>query len=132
MPYPNLLHPVDVIFKLRRSDQTLMNTFQEPVGKVTRDEEQTIKGQVYWQDQVYEAANVGISERTIGYILLRTKDVQATFGTITLKVGDQIVKIGNLDVNYYIYRFEYRGHYPKYGATLIKAWFGSKTPVKHR
>lgn len=133
MPVPNLLHPVDVILRIRRSDLTLMDEdFEEPIGKVARDEEITLPGQIYWQDQVWEMGNTGVQERTLGYCLFRTMDLQAASQGYTLEQGDQIIKIGNLDVNYYLYRFEHRGHYPQLGATLVKCWFAAEAPVREK
>ena len=137
MPIPNLPHKVDITVEIRRSDTTVQDDdFQEPVGKVNRDDPVVLPGQVYWQDQVFEAASTGVQDRMTGYILFRWKDLTAR--NIVLKVGDKIIKIANIDPAtmpaggppFYIYRFEYRGHYPKLGATLVKAWFSSKAPVK--
>lgn len=135
MPVPTLPHPVNVTIQVRRSDLTKMDDdFQEPIGKVVRDSEIILPGQIYWQNQVFEAAKTGVQDRMTGYILFRWKDLTAQ--SITLKVGDKITKIGNIEnmpaggPPFYIYRFEYRGHYPKLGATLVKAWFNSKQPVK--
>lgn len=137
MPVPNLLHPVDITMEVRRSDLTVLDDdFQEPIGKVVRDEEVVIQGQVQWKRSAFEAKNLGLQDDTIGYIFFRWMDLINQ--NVSLKVGDKVTKIGNLEpatmpvggLPFYFYRFEYRGHYPKLGATLVKAWFSSKSPVK--
>jgi len=108
---------------------------REPVGKVVRDAEIVLPGQVYWQDETFQSSREGLVAKTLGYILLRRYDLDIA-GT-DIYEGDEIVKFGlyqaELDRTFFIYRLRYRGHYPDmHGHTLIKAWFTDKAPVRRQ
>jgi len=135
MPIPTLLHPVEIKIEIKRPDLTVQDKeFQEPIGKVVRETQITIPGQVYWQDQNFEGANVGVIDTMVGYALFRVVDLENK--GIVLKEGDKIASVGKVadmpvgGPPFYLYRFQYRGHYPGLGATLLKAWFNSRAPVQ--
>ena len=113
---------------------------REPIGNAYRDEELELSGQVYWQDQTFEAGREGDTESTLGYILFQR--YYLSLQSVVIEKGDMITKMGggdqgggDLDVELplFFYRFRYRGHHAdQKGATLLKAWFTDKDPVKKR
>lgn len=134
MTIPAILHPVQVKFRVRRTDLTLMDDdAREPVGKVNRNAEVTLTGQIFWQNKVWESEAVGLVPKTLGYVLLRRYDLTAVGVNIT--EGDKIIQIGinnaALTEPYYIYRIMYRGHYQDTdGHSLVKVWFTDKKPSR--
>jgi hypothetical protein len=107
---------------------------KEPVGKVYRDEDIDLYGQIYWQDETWQAAREGLVDKTLGYILLRRFDLNLC--KIDINEGDKIIQIGKnqaaVEKPLYVYRKRYRGHYQDTdGHSLVKVWFTDKKPGRH-
>lgn len=131
MPIPNLIHPVDV--KIEQIDKP--STFydedaREPIQQAARTTVVILKGQVRWTGQFdKESTDAGIKENESGYVLFRTTDLSAQ--SITLQVNDRVAQIGGRDMDSYLTRLEWLGHYPEVnGPTLVKAYFADRQPSK--
>lgn len=124
MTVPNLLHPVKITIQRRNVSDTLFDEdMREPIKQTTYYTEETLWGQVAWEnkDNVY-VDEKGTRLTAIGYILFRYIDLESA--SITLKYQDRIKKIGRHDVELYIIRTRPMGHYSDQdGATLLRAYF---------
>jgi hypothetical protein len=131
MPYPNLLHPVDVVLERVDEANTVWDTDgSEPVQQMARVDPITLKGQAKYgasKEAGLEAG--GATENERGYVLFRQKDLNTA--SVTLKINDRITQIGAISHDSYITRLEPCGHYPAYGNTLVKAYFADRQPAKH-
>ena len=133
VPIPNLPHAVPITMRLIDKANTLMDDdAREPVGKPVRTDKNLI-GQIYWQDQTWQSEREGLVDKTLGYILFRTYDLE--LASATIQVGDKVVSMGTgrgqVEIPLYIYRFRYRGwHSDQGGHTLLKAWFTDRKPAK--
>lgn len=151
MPIPRLHHPIPVVIEpIDRTDTVYDPYAREPVGQVVREGESTgtgdrvtIKGQISYhssgfkQDQAY-ASDIGIEERTKGYIACRYKDLIAgglveesggVYSKVKIKRGDRIVQIGKEVVNYYIIGYKPFAHYPRQKQTMIEIDFEDRHPA---
>ena len=152
MPYPRLIHPINVTFELLDRDNSFFDEHaREPVRQVIRKgtapntgDQKTIKGQVsfYFAGAKLDYAEYlreGILDRTVGYVVLRYKDMKkeglltqdATTGKFTdigIKRGDRIVYLENRPINVFVTGFKDFGHYPKYGQTMIQVNFDDRHP----
>lgn len=124
MSVPNLLHPVRITLRRRDVDNTLFDEdMREPIGQTSYYEEETIWGQVSWENK----DNVFVDEKgtrltAIGYILFRYVDLESA--GIILKFQDRITKIGRHEEELYIIKTKPMGHYTDQdGASLIRAYF---------
>jgi hypothetical protein len=131
MPIPNLLHPVPI--EIRQTDKAGTpqdHDFREPINRVKRQPTQTVDGQVAWaNDKRIQYTRGGSRYDADGYVLFRYVDLEAK--SMELKTGDKLVKIGKITSNVYIVHFQPQGHYTDVGgATLVKAFFSDKDPVK--
>lgn len=136
---PRLLHPILVsIRQIQRSNTPIMDTdLHEPVGQALRDQKPV---QLYAQVKEMEDAGLQVSvggrlENANGYLLFLTSDLHAQ--GISLQIGDRVVQVGEelnaRFVDWYFVKFQHRGHYPSAkGATIVKAWFADRQPVKVR
>lgn len=131
MPYPNLIHPVDVILEQVDAGSTVWDVDgSEPVQQMSRVSPITLKGQAKYGASK-EAGNEagGPTEEERGYVLFRQKDLNAV--SVVLKINDRITQIGTVTHDSYITRLEPCGHYPAHGNTLVKAYFADRQPAKH-
>ena len=105
---------------------------REPIGKPARTDENLV-GQIYFQDQTWQSDREGLVDKTLGYVVFRTYDLD--LASVTIAVGDKITAMGTgrgqISLPLYIYRFRYRGHHPDQGGfTLLKCWFTDRKPAK--
>lgn len=130
MRYPRLIHPVDVVIEqIDDADTAWDEDAREPVFQAARSAAVTLKGQASYgssKDLSFEQA--GRRENESGYVLFRTRDLEAA--SVTLRPNDRITKIGDVDHDAYITRLEPKGHYPGYNSTLVKAHFADRAPSK--
>jgi hypothetical protein len=129
MPYPNLLHPVSIsIQTLNRSGTVYDPDLREPVQDEARAATVVCPGQVAWgSDQKGIPRPEGSKEESDGYVLFRLSDLAAR--SITLKREDRFTKLGTIDVDVYVVRLQYMGHYSwSAGPTLVKAFFKDLQP----
>lgn len=135
LPLPRLLHPVWVVIRQVRKDETNYDRdAREPIGKAKRDTDTGLYAQISRKPVQVKAAREGNIVEYDGYVLFLKTDLVAE--GITIKYHDQIIQIGEgnarEDVNIYIEMIQPRGHNPNYGGhTLVKAWFKDKSPVRH-
>jgi hypothetical protein len=138
MPTPNLLHKTPVyIRQIDRSFTVMDDNLREPIGQVRR-EKKPIKliAQVKIGDtDDPDASEGGVTERSAGYLLFRTQDLRAA--EVELQRGDRVVQIGDppndRETDYYLTKFQWRGHYPEHGGpTLLKAFFADRKPSRQR
>lgn len=111
---PRLLNPTKIEFAQKNEAQTRYdNLRRSPVNVVVTDTKFTIDGQIKWVMEVPastpEATQVGVDDRVLGYIIVRTKDLEALGKA--LKRGDRITKLENREALYYVLRVEYGSHY---------------------
>lgn len=139
MPTPRLLHPVPV--ELRKADRKFTAAYdenlREPVGQVRRKQKPIkLTAQVKIKDTDATTATEGGEQRqSNGYMLFLTADLKKK--GVTIDIGDRVVKIGTGDnareVDYYIVKFHWRGHYPEHGGpTMVKAFFEDRQPSRYR
>jgi hypothetical protein len=139
MPTPRLLHPIPVW--IRKADREFTaafdQNFSEPVGQVRRKQKPIrLRAQLKIKDtDDPQPSGEGISERSVGYMLFLTSDLRKANATIDR--GDRVVKLGDGDngreVDYYVTKLQWRGHYPEHGGpTILKAWFMDRQPSRLR
>lgn len=134
--YPNLIHGVPVSLRLVNKDGTHYDEDTgEPVGKVRRTVNVTVDGQPSFKRANYSVVVDGKKTEADGYVLFRILDLN--LAGINIEEEDQIVQYGEDDglviLNVYVIALTYCAHYPEFGgATMVKAWYSKKTPVKHK
>lgn len=129
MPYPNLLHPIDISIQVLNRSATVMDPdLREPVQNEARAATVVCPGQVAWgTDQKLDARAEGPKEGSDGYVLFRMSDLAAR--SITIKRDDRFTKLGTVDVDVYVVRLQYQGHYSwSNGPTMVKAFFKDLQP----
>jgi hypothetical protein len=139
MPKVRLLHPIPVFLRKSDKEQTAVmdDALHEPVGQVRR-KLKPIKLVAQINDgksQDARASSGGVVLESDGYLLFRTEDLRKA--RTTVEVGDSVVKIGESpndhEVDYYIIRLKYMGHYPgQKGANLVRAYYEDREPSRHR
>jgi hypothetical protein len=139
MPIPRLIHPIPVFLRKADREQTALmdDNLNEPVGQVRR-EQTPIKlmaqhGNV--KDSAAMATEGGVNEKSDGYLLFLTADLNAA--RVTIERGDRVVQIGDGDVgrevDFYIVKLKYMGHYPRQrGPTLVRAYYEDRHPSRLR
>jgi hypothetical protein len=140
MPTPRLLHPIPV--EIRKADKKFTAAYdenlREPVGQVRRKQKPIkLRAQLKIKDtDSPSAAEGGVNEMTTGgYLLFLTADLKKA--QVEIERGDRIVKLGEGDngreVDYYITKLYWRGHYPEHGGpTMLKAFFQDRSPSRQR
>ena len=108
---------------------------REPVGSVVRKTAFKIDAQIVFTDreQLANRTQLGTDEQAKGYFVLRFKDLNA-LGKV-LKRGDKIIKMGQLDKEFYILNdggdpaahFSFNNEF-----TLIRMFFADRKPVGDR
>lgn len=133
MVLPNLIHPIPIqVSQLDTSGTLYDDEAREPIQQATHSSVVTLPGQVKYGSSREASFHLGgIRENERGYVLFRQVDLDAQ--SVTLKINDRIVKIGQIDQNADITRLEPMGHYPdQSGASLIRAYFSDRAPSKQR
>lgn len=133
MVLPRLLHPVPVLIEQISHDESLYDDeAREPIQQATRSSVVTIPGQVKYGSSREASFHLGgLRENERGYVLFRQVDLDAQ--SVTLKINDRIVKIGQITQSADITRIEPMGHYPdQNGASLIRVYFSDRAPSKQR
>lgn len=136
---PRLLHPVPVYLRKKDLEYTAEydDNLHEPIGQVRREQKPIrLRAQVKINDTDEASATQGsVNERSEGYLLFLTRELNAA--KLVIERGDRVVQIGDGDnareVDYYITKFQWRGHYPRaQGPTLLKAFFEDRHPSRLR
>jgi len=133
MVLPNLLHPIPIqVSQLDTSGTLYDDEAREPIQQATRSSVVTIPGQVKYGSSREASFHLGgLRENERGYVLFRQVDLDAQ--SVTLKINDRIVKIGQITQSADITRIEPMGHYPdQNGASLIRVYFSDRAPSKQR
>lgn len=130
--YPRLLHPVVVVVEqIDKASTVYDEDTREPVYQASRHAAVSLPGQAsYGSSKERSYAAYGPSEDESGYITFLMRDLTAQ--SVRLCIGDRISKIGNVDHDAYINKLQPMGHYPEFGATLMRAYFQDRQPVKLR
>lgn len=139
MPSVKLIHPITVYLRKSDKQQTAVmdDVLHEPVGQVRR-ELKPIKLVAQIADGKTDdamASSGGSILESDGYLLFRTKDLREA--STTVEIGDRVVQIGEVpndhEVDYYIVRLKYMGHYPSHkGSSLVRAYYEDREPSRHR
>lgn len=131
-----LIKPTDVIIKQLDKVETEYSTglsgMRENINSVIRGAEISLKAQAAFGDRnmITKFAHLGVDEQASGYLVLRFKDL--TIAGITLARGDQIIKIGQLDVDYYLLHStgDPAAHIGAGNTfTLVRMFFGDRNPI---
>ena len=131
MVVPNLIHPIDVVIEQKDPANTPQdNRAREAIQHVRRKPSVTVKGQPNWDAQKrVEFQKGGVRESSAGYVLFRKVDLDAA--AVTLDDGDRFKKMGHVEVDVYIVRLEWTGHYSDTdGPTMVKAHFADRQPAR--
>jgi hypothetical protein len=134
---PHLLHPIRVEIRKKDLEYTAImdDDLNEPIGQVRRERAPIVlRAQIKIESDKDAVPTEGpIEESERGYVLFLTRELHAA--QVTIERGDRIVKIGEgtfaRDVNLYITKLQWRGHYPWAGGpTLLKAHFQDRHPSR--
>lgn len=112
---PRLLNPTKATIAQKNETKTQYDHLRRtPINVVAKDVSFDIDCQVKWNTQIGDFANPdikqeGADEREMGYIMVRTKDLNAL--SKVLRRGDRILKLGNQDVLFFILRVDFGSHY---------------------
>ncbi len=139
MATPRLLNPVKVFLRKLDKEETAAvdDKLKEPIGQYRRKQKpikltaQIGKGSA---DRAV-ATEGGKSEKSDGYLLFLTRDLKVA--KVTIEIGDRVVQIGEgaseRQVDYYIIRLAWRGHYKEHrGHTMVKAFFEDRQSSRVR
>ena len=139
MATPRLLHPIKVFLRKADKEETAVwdEKLKEPIGQVRRKQKpikltaQIGKGSA---DRSV-ATEGGTSEKSDGYLLFLTSELKLK--KVTIEIGDRVIQIGEGDsereVDYYLLRLAWRGHYPEHrGHTMLKAFFEDRQSSRVR
>lgn len=131
MPYPRLLHPVNVqIEQINYSETIYDEDAREAIQQAARNNSVTLSGQVKYGSSKEQSYNTGgVQENERGYVLFRQRDLDGA--SVTIAPNDRITSIGNISHDSYISRIEPMGHYSAFGHTLLKCYFADRQPAKH-
>lgn len=125
---PNLLNPTKVTFaqKAPVAAQQYDHLRRTPINVVVKDATFQVDAQIKWNmtlDSPPINSQGGVDEQERGYMILRTKDLDAL--SKVLARGDRITKIDVKEVQFYVLRLEYGSHYAgKF--RLVKLVFGDR------
>lgn len=132
---PELIEPINVLLQQIDKTKTTFSTGvagrREIQNYVARSASMTVQAQVAFgdTDQRPNYSQFGVDEQAKGYLVVRFKDM-ADAG-FTLKRGDKITKLGNLDVNYFLLHGngDPAAHFSSLGFTLIRLFFSDREPT---
>ena len=133
---PELIEPIEVQIRELNKGTTLysdgVSGRREHFNKVNYDAAKTINAQVVFGDRemVTRFEALGPDEGVKGYLVLRYKDL--IDGGFNLERGDKIIKLGQLDVEYYLLHStgDPAAHFSSIGGfTLVRMFFGDRNPV---
>lgn len=128
---PRLLHITDIdISRIDKSTTAYDEDAREVIQQATRYTTIALPGQIaQGQSKGLDLVIGGVQLRADGYVLFRKYDLDAAGFTIV--VGDRFSKFGHLDMDVYVIKLKWIGHYAdKDGATLLKAFFQDRQPTK--
>lgn len=132
---PELIEPITVQFQQINKTATTFSSGvsgrREIQNYVARDAVKTIQAQVAFPDTDQKPlySQMGVDEQAKGYLVLRYVDMQSL--GITLKRGDKITKLGNLDVSYFLLHGngDPAAHFSSIGGfTLLRLFFSDREP----
>lgn len=133
---PELIEPITVLFqqidKTKTTYSTGVSGRRETQNYVARTAVMSIQAQVAFgdTDQKPGYSALGVDEQAKGHLTVRYKDM-ADSG-FTLKRGDKITKLGNLDVNYFLLHGngDPAAHFSAIGGfTLLRLFFSDREPT---
>lgn len=132
---PNLIHPLPTDFQSLQALNTIQDSgYQEPVQTVSYGAVFSVPGQWKWfSSRELRMQKYGAEEGENGYVLLRPFDLRAIGKSVNR--GDRIVGYGSgsgrVDLDVYIIRVSYEGHYQDInGPGLMKAFFSDRQPSR--
>lgn len=133
---PELIEPVKVLIQPINKTATTYSSGvsgrREIQNYVARKSTVTLDAQVVFGDtnQRPNFTQLGVDEQVKGYLVLRYKDLQDA--ATTLQRGDKIIKLGQLDVEYFLLhsKGDPAAHFSSIGGfTLVRMFFADKEPV---
>jgi len=131
MPIPNLLHPVPIIIRLIEQAETFFDEdTREPVQMMARKPTVTLDAQVRWpRSKDADPSMAGRVDESRGYVLLRKIDLDNA--SVSISIGDNIIKVGTIDHDLYVNELEPLGHYGDQGGhTMLKCYFNDRSPSR--
>ncbi len=131
MPIPRLIHPISVTIQRRDLASTVVdNDFREPIQQAARFSDVVVKGQIkfFTQEELNVERGGSVIDST-GFVLFRYHDLGKA--GIEININDRFIKLGKIEVDYYVVRIESKGHWPdRGGATLVRCYFQDRTPSR--
>ncbi len=132
---PELIEPIDVIIEQIDKAATPYSSGlagrREHMGNVQRKTAITLPAQVAFGDVAMKTkfTQLGPDEQAKGYMVLRFIDLSNK--GVTLKRGDKIIKLGQLDVEYFLLHSQGdpAAHFSSIGFSLLRMFFGDRNPV---
>lgn len=131
MTRPRLIHPVRIVVEPAVVAQTFFDEdAREPVQHLKRSATIDLPGQVSWGESAgLEDTPGGAVLASDGYVLFLKEDLDRV--SLDPKINDRIKKIGWDNVDLYLVRLQWIGHYPDMnGATMLRAWFRDRSMVR--
>lgn len=126
---PSLLNPTVIeVSQIDQSSTQFDRIRRTPINRIARESKFTIQAQFKWAVTFASnqpmASQGGVDENQLSYAILRTKDL-ASLGK-TLKRGDLVTKVEDIETQLYVLRVEYGSHYDgKF--TLVKVILEDRT-----
>lgn len=132
---PTLIEPIAVLFQQIDKAATTFSSGvsgrREIQNYVARTATASIQAQVAFGDADNKPnyTQLGVDEQAKGYLVIRYKDMAAL--GITLKRGDKIIKLGNLDVSYFLLHGngDPAAHFSSIGFSLLRLFFSDREPT---
>lgn len=134
MPINKLIQSVPVVFEQIDKENTQwsggVSGRREHYNNVVRKTKVTVQAQIVHGNtqQVSEWQQMGVGEHVKGYLVMRLKDIDS----LNLQRGDKIVKLAQLDVEYYLIhsKGDPAAHFPSLGGfTLVRHFFADREPT---
>lgn len=131
-----LIEPIELIIqpldKTTTPASTGLSGRREFMGNRQRKPDVTIDAQIAFGNVSMRTefnSQLGPDEQAKGYCVLRYADMAAK--NFQFKRGDKIIKLGQLDVEYYVMHSlgDSAAHFTASGFTLVRMFFADRNPV---
>ena len=131
---PELIEPVDVKIRQLNVGATQFSSGvsgrKEIINAPVMGPEISLPAQIVFAEPKQNFSQMGTDEQNTGYMVLRYVDVQSA--GVTLKRGDKITKLGQLNTEYYFTHSQGdpAAHFTSIGGfTLFRMFFSDRAPV---
>lgn len=140
MPYPKLLHPLNIEIQPLDVGNTIYDQVaREEIQIVGRQNSIIIPAQMEFRDSANDAIGdskytpAGLTPTEKGYALILTRTRSIIAPTWEPRIGDRIARLGvgsetEISLNVYVSRTKQSMHYPRYGYCGLKLFFSDRKP----